>query len=255
MQWQRAKPWTPGTEQPRGLVWAVFCDGSAPAEGDAAGIDWDCVRAYRLPATPEGRREADRIRKANARATAGADESSLVLPLPQGTRDALNRVCERAGYADRRAFMAQVLKLLERLAPAEDESPEGALLLFLTGADDPEVLAYRRLPAPFKRSRRWSAGKERTEVLDWLIARDGPYCAYCGVLPKITHIDHVVPVAMGGDNLPSNLVISCPGCNNRKGCSSLDEWLIRLQHAGDTARVNTICLFLLRRAGLIPEGA
>lgn len=116
MQWQRAKPWTPGTEQPRGLVRVtgapfplVWC------EFDGGAVNWDSVSHYRLPATPDGRREADRIRKANARATAGADESSLVLPLPQGTRDALNRVCERAGYADRRELLATLIHNLDRL--------------------------------------------------------------------------------------------------------------------------------------------
>jgi hypothetical protein len=116
MQWQRAKPWVPGTEKPRGLVsvagdpfplrWCAFEDGA---------VNWDSVSHYRLPATPEGRREADRIRKANARATAGADESSLVLPLPQGTRDALNRVCARAGFTDRRELLATLIHNLDGL--------------------------------------------------------------------------------------------------------------------------------------------
>lgn len=200
----------------------------------------------------EGRREADRIRKANARAVE-PDESVLVLPLPVGTRDALNRVCERAGFTDRREFMRQVLALLVRLASAADESPEGALLLFLTGADDPEVMAYRRLPAPFKRARRWSAGKERGEVLAWLIERDGPNCAYCGCTPEKVHIDHIVPMAQGGSNMPDNLALSCHACNIGKGYSSLDEWINRLQHAGDSRRVTSVCLFLLRRAGLLHE--
>lgn len=117
MQWQRAKPWVQGSEQPRGLVkyapdnglfWHVMLAEDVHA--------WDeRVRFYCLPATPEGRREADRIRKANARATAGADESSLVLPLPQGTRDALNRVCARAGFTDRRELLATLIHNLDGL--------------------------------------------------------------------------------------------------------------------------------------------
>lgn len=116
MQWQRAKPWTPGTEQPRGLVRVHLH--SQPGEwhtADASTVPWASLTSYCLPATEDGRREADRIRKANARATAGADESSLVLPLPQGTRDALTRVCERAGYTDRRELLATLIHNLDRL--------------------------------------------------------------------------------------------------------------------------------------------
>ncbi len=116
MQWQRAKPWTPGTEKPRGLVSvSSHCFPTVWVQFPAETVNWPEVAFYRLPATPEGRREADRIRKANARATAGADESSLVLPLPQGTRDALNRVCERAGFTDRRELLATLIHNLDGL--------------------------------------------------------------------------------------------------------------------------------------------
>ena len=115
MRWQKAKPWVPGSEQPRGLVQAEFSNCGYWAEGDAAELGWVEPGRYRLPATPEGYREADRIRKANARAAAGADDSSLVLPLPSGTRDALNRVCERAGFTDRRELLATLIHNLDRL--------------------------------------------------------------------------------------------------------------------------------------------
>lgn len=115
MQWQRAKPWVPGTEQPRGLV-RVHLQ-SQPGvwhTADASPAPWADVISYCLPATPEGRREADRIRKANARAVV-PDESMLVLPLPAGTRDALNRVCERAGFTDRRELLATLIHNLDGL--------------------------------------------------------------------------------------------------------------------------------------------
>jgi hypothetical protein len=115
MQWQRAKPWTSGTEQPRGLVRvASHCFPAVWVEYDAGTVNWPEVAFYRLPATPEGRREADRIRKANARAVK-PDESVLVLPLPVGTRDALNRVCARAGFTDRRELLATLIHNLDGL--------------------------------------------------------------------------------------------------------------------------------------------
>jgi hypothetical protein len=36
-------------------------------------------------------------------------------------------------------------------------------------------------------------------------------------------IDHVVPVALGGSNDPSNLTVACPDCNGRKGAIPLDD--------------------------------
>jgi 5-methylcytosine-specific restriction endonuclease McrA len=38
------------------------------------------------------------------------------------------------------------------------------------------------------------------------------------------HIDHVVPLALGGSNGPENLVIACEECNLRKGAKHPDEF-------------------------------
>lgn len=41
-------------------------------------------------------------------------------------------------------------------------------------------------------------------------------CHYCGE-PDAGTVDHVVPVAAGGDNSPANLVPACGRCNYSKG--------------------------------------
>lgn len=112
-EWQRSKLWVPGTEQPRGLARIHYGRAGTWIERHAELVDWGSVAQYALPATPEGRREADRIRKANARA-AEPDDSVLTLPLPQGTRDALARVCERAGFTDRRELIATLIHNLDK---------------------------------------------------------------------------------------------------------------------------------------------
>jgi len=43
----------------------------------------------------------------------------------------------------------------------------------------------------------------------------GP-CAYCGT-EFAEGVDHVIPIADGGNEDPSNLVSSCISCNARKG--------------------------------------
>lgn len=51
-----------------------------------------------------------------------------------------------------------------------------------------------------------------------ILRRDSHACRYCGgVAPDvILHIDHVIPVALGGSDDPSNLVAACKDCNAGK---------------------------------------
>lgn len=45
--------------------------------------------------------------------------------------------------------------------------------------------------------------------------RDGFVCLYCGRKPPEVklHVDHVIPISSGGQDIPSNLVSSCADCN------------------------------------------
>ena len=63
--------------------------------------------------------------------------------------------------------------------------------------------------------------RTRYEVL----RRDNHTCRYCGAAApdvKLT-VDHVVPVALGGSNDPTNLVAACRDCNAGKSSTSPDE--------------------------------
>lgn len=63
--------------------------------------------------------------------------------------------------------------------------------------------------------------KTRFEVFK----RDKFSCQYCGAkAPDATLvIDHINPVAKGGDNEILNLITSCDGCNSGKGARTLDD--------------------------------
>jgi hypothetical protein len=57
-----------------------------------------------------------------------------------------------------------------------------------------------------------------------ILRRDNHACRYCGAAApdaKLT-VDHVVPVALGGSDEPSNLVAACADCNGGKTSSSPD---------------------------------
>lgn len=65
-----------------------------------------------------------------------------------------------------------------------------------------------------------------------LLAQYGYKCYYCE--SKINqkeknsfHIDHYIPIAKGGTNEISNLVISCPTCNMSKGAKMPEEFMIK----------------------------
>lgn len=54
-------------------------------------------------------------------------------------------------------------------------------------------------------------------------------CANCNVRlfksgKQKYHVDHIMPLALGGSNWPSNLQCLCPACNLSKGAKHPDEW-------------------------------
>lgn len=61
-------------------------------------------------------------------------------------------------------------------------------------------------------------------VREFVLRRDGRQCAYCGATSGPFHIDHVVPVANGGSDDATNLVVACKPCNLSKGRKSLEQW-------------------------------
>lgn len=38
------------------------------------------------------------------------------------------------------------------------------------------------------------------------------------------HVDHIMPLVLGGTNWPDNLQLLCPRCNMKKGSKHPDEW-------------------------------
>lgn len=61
--------------------------------------------------------------------------------------------------------------------------------------------------------------------------RDSFSCQYCGANPPdvILEVDHITPVALGGDNGMDNLITSCFPCNRGKAANSLTSVPVGLQ--------------------------
>ena len=81
-----------------------------------------------------------------------------------------------------------------------------------------------------------------------IFKRDGFTCQYCGAQPPevVLEVDHILPVANGGDNDPMNLVTSCFNCNRGKTDKQLErtaprpdadlEWLASQQELAELRR-------------------
>lgn len=83
------------------------------------------------------------------------------------------------------------------------------------------ILAKRewdKLNPEARRKHRRHRGKSTVRRRKWLLQIQNGKCAICSLkLGKVTHIDHIMPRALGGSNARSNLQLVHPACNLRKG--------------------------------------
>ncbi len=59
--------------------------------------------------------------------------------------------------------------------------------------------------------------------------REKGLCFYCNKFlsfPDSTR-DHIIPKSMGGMNVYENIVLSCQSCNNERGDSPAEEFLLK----------------------------
>lgn len=69
-----------------------------------------------------------------------------------------------------------------------------------------------------RRARKVSAtGSHTVEDINNIIVRQGNRCSVCRVKLVKRHIDHIIPLALGGSDDKCNIQILCPKCNMSKG--------------------------------------
>lgn len=104
---------------------------------------------------------------------------------------------------------------------------------------------HPRSYAAYIKLKRWLLNMERISAVDtWMKFRheyltakekEGPLtCAYCNKTNLIAYtqdtqrlatVDHIVPIARGGQRFDvNNLCVACESCNRRKGCKSVEEF-------------------------------
>lgn len=62
-----------------------------------------------------------------------------------------------------------------------------------------------------------ASGNFTPDDIEAIRAAQGNRCYLCGKKLKKYHIDHFIPLALGGTNDPGNLRLACPKCNKSKG--------------------------------------
>jgi 5-methylcytosine-specific restriction endonuclease McrA len=82
-------------------------------------------------------------------------------------------------------------------------------------AEHPEMVAAnsRRRSA----RKRNAGGDHSADDVAAQYLRQHGHCYWCGEkVGRGYHVDHVIPLALGGSNGPENLVVACPACNQSK---------------------------------------
>ena len=72
---------------------------------------------------------------------------------------------------------------------------------------------------------RLGPGRRREIERAAIIERDGSRCHVCGkkCRPDEIHLDHLVPLAAGGDHMEANLAVACARCNLSRGARGIAQ--------------------------------
>lgn len=83
------------------------------------------------------------------------------------------------------------------------------------------TIKFRRPSPPRVKPIGWTTEWDKNQLL-----KQESCCFWCGIpLGGVAHRDHVEPLARGGFNHVSNLVMACPPCNLDKSASEPRSWI------------------------------
>ena len=76
-----------------------------------------------------------------------------------------------------------------------------------------------------RRARKLGSGSQLSSgIVKRLFSEQGGLCACCGKPLTAYHLDHIVPLAIGGEHKDSNMQLLLPRCNMMKGAKHPDEY-------------------------------
>jgi len=83
----------------------------------------------------------------------------------------------------------------------------------------------------------------------YFLSKERDFCPYCGEELKQSHIEHMDPLGLGGEDSIRNTLYSCESCNLRKGAMSFVDWRKQLspKYRGISTEI------YLKKHGHLPE--
>ena len=93
---------------------------------------------------------------------------------------------------------------------------------------------YRDIRSRAHHMRRNAPGKLSKGIIQVLLQKQDGKCACCGIeLNGRFHVDHIMPIALGGANTDDNVQLMTPECNRLKGYMHPDDYAkLRLGYMG-----------------------
>lgn len=93
--------------------------------------------------------------------------------------------------------------------------------------DNPEI--YRAARHRRRAKIRSNPDNDLTSDEIKLLMANYDFCIYCNEKSDLS-IDHIIPIARGGANTLSNLVVACGSCNSRKRTKDAEEFLYGIRN-------------------------
>lgn len=140
---------------------------------------------------------------------------------------AANATAERKAYKAT-WFQANKARVLEQRRTNPNSSKSNVASAKRWAEANPEkAREYSRMNRRRRRAKAKEAGGTHTaaDLADIFASQNGR-CVYCRAdLRKIArHVDHIMPLALGGSNGPENLQYLCQPCNQSKGAKHPDSF-------------------------------
>lgn len=78
----------------------------------------------------------------------------------------------------------------------------------------------------YRARKKANGGKLSTDIIQTLLSKQNSKCTCCGadLMQTGYHLDHIMPLALGGANDDSNVQLLTPKCNLSKGAKHPDDW-------------------------------
>ena len=133
-------------------------------------------------------------------------------------------------------YMANRKKVLAQSAAWRAANPEMAKARKAAyyAANREKIAAYRAAnPEKMRKHRARRRAREACVVPQrWRKRNDVPdsVCYWCGA-DGVDHLDHIMPISLGGPAVPSNEVMTCQPCNQRKHAKHPLVWIAELLEA------------------------